>query len=274
MATLCLKISPQMYANDSVVLGVSIDEQRSQAAEGLGQAGGATPAPVHQEVTINTTQTRVVDLQAVTATGEPARVVVAISGSDGFSFNLGLTLTPDSELVVRSTTHAVFLVSLTPMLARLAPDTTGRCRARLEDTTRCPLMKVQSGWCLAHLEHKALLHDELLEPRKAEFDKVKLHLRHRNAPNDQNIELYNTFQEMLALRPIITEVLYEGDLNDGHADMVDSVRKFRGEVASELHRNESDATGRVFITHAWTASWSRPRPVNTTRSGGKAGGGT
>jgi hypothetical protein len=52
MATLWLEISPRLYANGSVVLGVSIDEQRSQAAEGLGHASWVTPAPVHHDAII------------------------------------------------------------------------------------------------------------------------------------------------------------------------------------------------------------------------------
>jgi hypothetical protein len=52
MATLWLEISPRLYANGSVVLGVSIDEQRSQAAEGLGHASRVTPAPVHHDAII------------------------------------------------------------------------------------------------------------------------------------------------------------------------------------------------------------------------------
>jgi hypothetical protein len=101
---------------------------------------------------------------------------------------------------------------------------------------------------LGHLEHTALLHDEVLASRKTEFDRVKKHFGHRDASNDENTVLFNAFQEMLSLRPIITEVLYEGRWDGGHRDIVGSVRRLRDKVAWELIRNKSDGSSRVSIS--------------------------
>jgi hypothetical protein len=173
-------------------------------------------------------------------------VVLTLSGakdeSDPASVAaLDITLTQNAELHLRPTTDRVSLVLQTPLLARIATHAEDRCTALLADNQRCQLQNTDNDdpnrWCPFHREYHQLLHEEELTWRKNAHEAVRDHYMHWSGPNDQRVELYNRFQASLALRAMITEILYAGESDPGHRGIVSSARRLRDEVAEYLARN-------------------------------------
>jgi hypothetical protein len=146
------------------------------------------------------------------------------------------TLDEDSILTIkapedRPTHREVSMAVLTPLLAPLPEHKPVRCQALVEDHSSCILKKVENQpWCSFHTDQKVLLHGELLEARKPWHGEVKNGYVYMGNSNKQNIEVHNRLQESLALRTIITESLYAGDIDEGHAAFVNATCQNRSNI--------------------------------------------
>lgn len=68
--------------------------------------------------------------------------------------------------------------------------------------------------------------------------------------NDSNIRVYNGIQASLALRIMITEILYSGDEDDNHATFFHRTKQNRANLSQQLSWNRSDGAGRISISSA------------------------
>ena len=264
MGLLYLRLSFHLTGpRGETILGLSIDEEPSEVARCLGEARAAATGGTQGSIAISSTATApatVVDLKVETPGGESETVVLTVAAGpanpqenygDVSTTTLEATLTPQGVLTISSTTHDVWLVPLTPLLIPLArPElATDKCRALLADGSGCRLKRTHKGWCFFHHEHHALLHDEQLAARKWCHDAVRKDLKYMAQDSAANIDDYNTFQESLALRILITQILWAGDEDDGHKTFVKITLQNRASLGHHLHTaNRSDGAGRVSIS--------------------------
>jgi hypothetical protein len=264
MNILYLKLSPHIYDpkdnHKGIVHGLSIDDEPSEAARQRAEARAATTAPprVHHAVTLSSLATGVEDFKVQTPTGMVEIVVLTISGAQSlqnpaYTFTLEISLTPNSEFTIRSTlecaTRNVWLVLLTPVLAQVgkfySPDF--RCMADVKDGLRCRLSKTVDGWCPFHKELHFYLHKGELRERKPLHELTKAH-GYTWKKLHENLHDYNVFQESLALRTIITEVLFHGDEDDNHHTFVVTTKNNRANIAAYLKdKQKHDGSGRVTV---------------------------
>ncbi len=263
MGLLYLRLS--FYLTDergNTILGLSIDEEPSDAARCLGEAKAAATGGTQGSVAITSTATAtatVVNLKIETPGGESETVVLTVAaglttprGDDGdiSTTTLQAALTPQGVLTISSTTRRVYLVPMTPLLTPLAGPglASDRCLALLADGSRCRLKRTHKSWCFFHHEHHFFLHDEKLQERKW-CHKAVQNNRYMGQDAAANINDYNTLQSSLALRILITQILWAGDENDNHKAFVKTTRENRANVSQHIHAtNRSDGAGRVPIS--------------------------
>lgn len=173
------------------------------------------------------------------------------------------TLAPNAQLTldwvlqpggsVQPGARASFVV-LTPVLVTLAQGAFDKCKALLADGTHWPLTKVATSrdWCVLHIEHHAVLPDEELDRRKRW---VQGSARAAQWNSAQAPIIFNKIQKSLALRILITEVLYAGD-EDGPVRIA---RRTRCCVACAAMR----CRGWNVCSLPFRTEW-RSRPVSTS----------
>lgn len=267
---LFLKLSQHMYDNiGGVILGLSIDEHPSQAANDV--VGKSTSQPGESEtskmVTISAIENEVVGLKVVdqSAAGQAqTAVVITIDGAKDQAdpanpLAVDITLTQNSELKIKCLGDRMSVVPLTPALARHARGDIDRCRALIADGKPCRLAKINHQWCFFHQEHKALLHDVELWHRKPWYESVQQYQFMRG----NNIETFNTIQESLALRILITETLYAGDEDPNHEAFVITTLRNRSNLLTQLRTNKSDGEGRVSIQSCFAPFLALARAAET-----------
>jgi hypothetical protein len=267
---LSLHLSPD---EGKSVLGLSLDEEASRAARDSDDGGATATGEEHvHESSIDSRRGASVVLRAGTDT-----VVLAVEGTGqprGESepdADLRVALTPDGVFKIQSASPSVSLVPMTPLLALLATGGHNKCRAKAADGVRCRLKKTHSGWCFFHLEHKVLLHDEELERRKGWHEDSRQNYGYMGRGTADNITNYNHIQMSLALRVLITEILYAGDNDDGHRQFVKATLGNRSNLATHLKTvNKSDGSGRKSITECIDdfLDMARAREANPTSSNG------
>jgi hypothetical protein len=256
MSILYLGLSQHMTdPSGETILGLSVDEHpKKEARDAAANAAAAGGTKATQEVAIHTPGKTTVALQVQTLENKIEIVIVTVEGTgqpeknDADPARVYFTLTQDGLLKLKGTGYKISLVPLTPLLARLATSDLRRCQALIADGSQCQLRRTHQAWCFFHLEQKVLLHDEELEWRKSRHEHMT-QADYMGVDHAGNIWNYNTIQESLALRTIITHTIYAGNEDDGHRKFVITTRKQRANLSSHLLTfHKSDGLGRVSIS--------------------------
>jgi hypothetical protein len=260
MEPVFLKLSPLEYdqSSGSVMLGLSIDREPSNLAQ---NTVANFPPSIERESRsvghLHIFLPGTVAHKIETTAGFVETVVVTVEACPGLGLgmlNMEYTLSETSILTIRAPTNGpthrnVSMAVLTPLLAPMPKSTSVRCQAIVGNDNPCVLKKLEhQRWCAFHTDQKVLLHDELLEERKPWHSQVKEEYVYMGNSNEENIKIHNRLQESLALRTIITDSLYAGDIDDGHAAFVDTTCKNRSNVLAQLQHGGSDGKGRVSIS--------------------------
>lgn len=253
MGTLYLKLSLHIYDRVlGAILGLSIDEGPSQRAQDIAAAEEVSATDqVRRNITLSSLQKGLACLKIKTPDNRVETVVLTIEAYEDLAnpintLNIELSLTQHSMLEIKAMSPRASLVLVTPKLALLATGTTDRCQALLADASQCRFQKVNWRWCPFHTDQHVFLHDDSLKKLKPWFEAVKGSFVYMRGIND-GIGMYNNIQESLALRIIITQVLYAGDEDDNHRKFARTTRQNRSNVASQLAKDGSDGSGRVTI---------------------------
>ena len=240
---------------DYLILTLSIDEKPENLALDFEKYESVSDeAKVSKTLILGTVTTPVIAVLKIKAPGGPNGIETVVITADNIPhrppFILQFTLGRNSELTIESetVTGQVRLVKLSPALFGLISDTDSqnqRCQALLGDGTRCRLQSTRADrrWCGRHQEQHCLLHDEMLKELKP--------INVMNTTNANITTLYNLIQRMIALRVIITEVLYAGDEDEGHAEAVSILRRNRGVLGQRMVYSEPkvDTTARKPVKH-------------------------
>ena len=163
-------------------------------------------------------------------------------------FTLKTVLRNDAVLEVSASDPNVRFFTLALELARKAheDDRTfkARCNARLPCGNQCQMQPMTQSidWCERHKDQHRLLYEERLrDPSRQAMDS-------RSVPFTPNAEArmwaYNTIQEMIALRLLITWRLFRGYENEGHDDCVIIWARNRGDLDRTMALRGDGISGR------------------------------
>ncbi|EAQ84163.1 predicted protein [Chaetomium globosum CBS 148.51] len=168
--------------------------------------------------------------------GEPETVIITVKPAedeaDPFAvIGFDITLTEDSELRIKPRRNRINLVLLSTKLMRRAAMEVDQCRALLGNRKRCQLRRNGRDWCPVHREYHQFLHNGELNDRKHLYEQLELHqLKPRTAS--------------LALRIMVTEILYAGDEDDNHGTFFHMTKQNRANLSQQLSWNRSDGSNR------------------------------
>lgn len=251
MGILFLKL--EEYKQDAqcgIVVGVSIDNNTSQAAAiaAASPVAAILPLPQIQSASVLPGRATPIVLQAPPLPGanEPETVVIAVKPAP-VAIGFDITLTEGSKLVIKPRQAKTSLVVLSPSLIRIATAEVDQCIALLGNRERCQLRKSGRDWCPVHREYHQFLHNEELKDRKPLHETVRQFF-YMGSNNDSITRVYNGIQASLALRIMITEILYAGDDDDNHATFFGRTKQNRANLSQQLAWNRSDGSGRRSIS--------------------------
>ncbi|KAK4149203.1 hypothetical protein C8A00DRAFT_19075 [Chaetomidium leptoderma] len=180
------------------------------------------------------------------------------------AINIGLDImtTKNGELSIKALTERVHVMLLTPVLARKAPGPGwSHCQALMNNKERCVLRTVEwwDSWCPFHREYHQLLHDEKL---KAARNWTNNNM-HWSARTEEQIIAYNQLQALMAVRPMITEILYPDNPDEDPHRALESALENRGKLESCLQQKGCDGLGRVPIESYMNKFLSEARKKET-----------
>ncbi|KAH6622640.1 hypothetical protein F5144DRAFT_581077 [Chaetomium tenue] len=250
-----LSLTLAKYKQDvqcGVIVGLSVDDKTSQDAATETASPEATALPLSSVrcVTMHPARTTLVALQppSLPGAGEPETVIITVKpavdeADPSAAIAFDINLTEDSELKIKPRRGRISVVLLSTVLMGRAVMEADQCRALLADRKRCQLRKNGRDWCPVHREYHQFLHDEELNDRKHLHEQLRQFF-YMGSANDANIRVYNGIQASLALRIMITEILYAGDGDDNHGTFFHRTKQNRANLSQQLSWNRSDGSNR------------------------------
>jgi hypothetical protein len=234
------------------VVGISIDGNTSSQDAAIATLASpvATTLPLPQvhSATMQPERATPIVFRAPPLPGasEPETVVITVKPAP-VATGFDITLTERSQLMIKPRQTKTSLVILSPSLIRIAMAEVDQCIALLGNQKRCQLRKSGRDWCPVHREYHQFLHNEELKDRKHLHERVRQSL-YMGSNNDSGTQVYNGIQASLALRIMITEILYAGDEDDNHATFFSRTKQNRANLSQHLAWNKSDGSGRISIS--------------------------